>query len=279
MSRVQSIERAFAVLSALSDGPIGVTEVAERADLPKSTAARMLSSLEPRGRRRAGPGRHPLPPGPADRDARRGRRAGPEPHRDGPADPRGARGRDRRDGRPLDRRGLRRPLRRPGRARATRSRSATGPGRASRCTRCRRGSCSSPQLPSSTLDAYLSRDLESFTPRTITSPDALRERLAQVRDRRLRLGPRGVRRGPELRGRGRRRRHRRPRRGRPRPRPGVPLPAGPRDRSSASRSSPRRRAPPSDSAEAPEPPVLARWGDPNGPGTSPDPSGRNAVAG
>ena len=37
------------------------------------------------------------------------------------------------------------------------------------------------QLPSSTLDAYLSRDLESFTPRTITSPDALRERLAQVR--------------------------------------------------------------------------------------------------
>ena len=37
MSRVQSIERAFAVLGALADGPIGVTEVAERADLPKST--------------------------------------------------------------------------------------------------------------------------------------------------------------------------------------------------------------------------------------------------
>ena len=45
MSRVQSIERAFAVLSALTDGPIGVTQVAERADLPKSTAARLLSSL------------------------------------------------------------------------------------------------------------------------------------------------------------------------------------------------------------------------------------------
>jgi len=28
MSRVQSIERAFAVLGALADGPIGVTEVA-----------------------------------------------------------------------------------------------------------------------------------------------------------------------------------------------------------------------------------------------------------
>ena len=45
MSRVQSIERAFAVLGTLANGPIGVTEVAERAELPKSTAARMLASL------------------------------------------------------------------------------------------------------------------------------------------------------------------------------------------------------------------------------------------
>ena len=49
MSRVQSIERAFAVLGALGDGPIGVTEVAERVDLPKSTAARMLASLAREG--------------------------------------------------------------------------------------------------------------------------------------------------------------------------------------------------------------------------------------
>ena len=49
MSRVQSIERAFAVLSALADGPIGVTEVAERTDLAKSTAARMLASLAREG--------------------------------------------------------------------------------------------------------------------------------------------------------------------------------------------------------------------------------------
>jgi DNA-binding IclR family transcriptional regulator len=49
MSRVQSIERAFAVLAALTDGPIGVTEVADRADLPKSTAARMLASLAHEG--------------------------------------------------------------------------------------------------------------------------------------------------------------------------------------------------------------------------------------
>lgn len=49
MSRVQSIERAFAVLGALTDGPIGVTEVAERASLPKSTAARLLASLAGEG--------------------------------------------------------------------------------------------------------------------------------------------------------------------------------------------------------------------------------------
>lgn len=37
------------MLSALADGPIGVTEVAERAGLPKSTAARLLSSLAAEG--------------------------------------------------------------------------------------------------------------------------------------------------------------------------------------------------------------------------------------
>jgi DNA-binding IclR family transcriptional regulator len=49
MSRVQSIERAFAVLGALADGPVGVTDVAGRVGLPKSTAARMLASLEREG--------------------------------------------------------------------------------------------------------------------------------------------------------------------------------------------------------------------------------------
>ena len=49
MSRVQSIERAFVVLSALADGPLGVTDVAERTRLPKSTAARMLASLAREG--------------------------------------------------------------------------------------------------------------------------------------------------------------------------------------------------------------------------------------
>jgi DNA-binding IclR family transcriptional regulator len=45
VSRVQSIERAFAVLGAVSDGPIGVTDVADRVRLPKSTVARLLASL------------------------------------------------------------------------------------------------------------------------------------------------------------------------------------------------------------------------------------------
>jgi DNA-binding IclR family transcriptional regulator len=49
MSRVQSVERAFSVLGTLADGPIGVTEVAERARLPKSTAARLLASLSREG--------------------------------------------------------------------------------------------------------------------------------------------------------------------------------------------------------------------------------------
>ena len=43
---VQSIKRSFALLRALALGPLGVTELAERVDLPKSTVARLLASLE-----------------------------------------------------------------------------------------------------------------------------------------------------------------------------------------------------------------------------------------
>jgi DNA-binding IclR family transcriptional regulator len=45
MSGVQSIERAFALLRALALGPAGVTDLADRTGLPKSTAARLLSAL------------------------------------------------------------------------------------------------------------------------------------------------------------------------------------------------------------------------------------------
>lgn len=46
MSGVQSIERAFLLLRALASGPAGVTELADRAGLPKSTVARLLNALE-----------------------------------------------------------------------------------------------------------------------------------------------------------------------------------------------------------------------------------------
>jgi IclR family transcriptional regulator, acetate operon repressor len=49
MSRVQSVERAFAVLGALADGPLGVTDIAERVSLPKSTVARLLGTLQDEG--------------------------------------------------------------------------------------------------------------------------------------------------------------------------------------------------------------------------------------
>jgi IclR family acetate operon transcriptional repressor len=49
VSRVQSIQRAFAVLGALSAGPLGVTEIADRVGLPKSTVARLLSALQEEG--------------------------------------------------------------------------------------------------------------------------------------------------------------------------------------------------------------------------------------
>lgn len=49
MSGVQSIERAFALLRALAVGPSGVTDLADRVDLPKSTVSRLLSALETEG--------------------------------------------------------------------------------------------------------------------------------------------------------------------------------------------------------------------------------------
>jgi IclR family acetate operon transcriptional repressor len=43
---VQSVERAFAILDAVSQRPAGLTALADRLELPKSTVARLLSSLE-----------------------------------------------------------------------------------------------------------------------------------------------------------------------------------------------------------------------------------------
>jgi len=49
MSSVQSIERAFAILRRLASGPAGVTDLADRVELPKSTVSRLLSTLESLG--------------------------------------------------------------------------------------------------------------------------------------------------------------------------------------------------------------------------------------
>lgn len=43
---VQSVERAFALLEAVAERPAGVTVLAARLGLPKSTTARLLASLE-----------------------------------------------------------------------------------------------------------------------------------------------------------------------------------------------------------------------------------------
>jgi IclR family acetate operon transcriptional repressor len=49
VSSVQSIHRAFRILEALAVSPAGVSDMARRVDLPKSTVARILATLEEEG--------------------------------------------------------------------------------------------------------------------------------------------------------------------------------------------------------------------------------------
>lgn len=49
MSGVQSVERALTILRVLASGAAGVTEIADRTGLPKSTVSRMLSTLDAQG--------------------------------------------------------------------------------------------------------------------------------------------------------------------------------------------------------------------------------------
>ena len=98
-----------------ADGPLGVTEVADRVRLPKSTVARLLASLAAEG------AVEQVPDGTDYRIGGRlvtlaaGVRPDPQPGRARPTTPRGARRIDRRGGRPVDPGRLPRPLRRPGR--------------------------------------------------------------------------------------------------------------------------------------------------------------------
>lgn len=45
MTTVQSVDRAFAVLQCLASGAAGVSEIAQRTELPKSTVSRLLGTL------------------------------------------------------------------------------------------------------------------------------------------------------------------------------------------------------------------------------------------
>ena len=46
MQSVQSIDRAFQLLGEVADDPAGISELSRRLDLPTSTVARLLSTLE-----------------------------------------------------------------------------------------------------------------------------------------------------------------------------------------------------------------------------------------
>ncbi|MCI0543122.1 MAG: helix-turn-helix domain-containing protein, partial [Actinobacteria bacterium] len=49
MAVVQSLSRAFDLLRALAVSPAGITDLAWRSGLPKSTVARLLAALEAEG--------------------------------------------------------------------------------------------------------------------------------------------------------------------------------------------------------------------------------------
>jgi DNA-binding IclR family transcriptional regulator len=179
VSRVQSIERAFAVLSALSGGPIGVTEVAERAELPKSTAARMLATLSHEGAVEQVPGDTRYRLGPRIATLAEGvvpvrsLIATARPILEELAAQTGETA-----GLSIAEGFVVHYVDQVGTSHQVQVRDWTG-------TRVPMHAVSSglvflAQLPSTTLDAYLTRGLEAFTPRTLTEPDALRERLRRV---------------------------------------------------------------------------------------------------
>ena len=242
MSSVQSIRRAFDVLGALAGGPLGVTEVADRAGLPKSTAARLLATLAREGAVEQVPGdtRYRLGPRLVTLAARI--RTGPLAGGAGAT--------------VADRAGRSRPARRPGlrvpdgdlvhyidqvdTPNPVSVRDWTG-------SRVPLHAVSSGQVllafrPPAVVERYLGRPLERFTPRTLV--DRRRAARADARDppRRLRLGSRGVRRGHHV-GRGADRRcvGRGRRRGPP-PRAVVPVPGARSSRRAGRASWSRRRA-------------------------------------
>ena len=165
---VQSLRRAFAVLRALGNGPLGVSDVASGVPHPEIDGGPPALAPGRRGRRRAGARRAPLParPGPAGDRVRPERDVG---HRvDRAPDARGSCRGARRGGRGLDPRRLDGPVRRqmePPNPNQVTVRDWTG-------TRIPLHAVSSgqvflAQLPGPMLARYLAEPLEAFTPRTL----------------------------------------------------------------------------------------------------------------
>jgi DNA-binding IclR family transcriptional regulator len=177
---VQSLERAFAVLDEVARHPAGVTAIAERVGLPKSTVARLLATLEELdaverfdgARWRIGPGVTALSaaasperslaavarPQLADLVAQLGEDAGlglPDGNEILYVD-------QVESGNPVQVRdwtGTRAPMH------AVPS-----------------GLVLLAEWPEDACEAYLGRELEALTKRTVTDPSQLRERLAEVRE-------------------------------------------------------------------------------------------------
>ena len=198
MSRVQSIERAFAVLSALADGPIGVTEVAQRVGVPKSTAARLLTALWHEGavEQEAGGTRYRLGPRIADLAARhvptRDLVGVARPHLVELATAAGeVAGLSVPDGRVVH------YVDQVGTAHEVQVRDWTG-------SRVPMHAVPSGQvmlagLAPAALERFLATPLEAFTPATLVDPETLARAPPGSPPRRLCLGPRRVQRGDWLR--------------------------------------------------------------------------------
>lgn len=181
MSTVQAVERAFAVLRALAGGPAGVTEIAERVDLPKSTVARLLATLEGEGAvaRAAEPGTYRLGPTVGRLAAAvhpdRSLVAVARPHLVDLARLTGeAAGLSVRDG------NLVHYLDQVDSDHQVRVRDWTGERLVMHATSS--GLVLLAAADEEFLSAYLAAPLPSFTPRTMTDPQVIRRRLAEVRE-------------------------------------------------------------------------------------------------
>ena len=178
---VQSVERAFAILDALAGRTAGLTVLAARLGLPKSTVARLLATLERVGavervegtRWRIGPGVAALASGAS---AERGLAALVRPELVGLVATLGeAAGLALPDGYDvhyIDQVESGNPVQ---------VRDWTG-------TRAPMHAAPSGLAllawwPEEAVASYLGRDLEPLTPRTVVEPDLLRRRLAEVRER------------------------------------------------------------------------------------------------